>query len=105
MIKLPKTCGLTVRDMQILYHSQPNIETELMAKLAEDLAREMDTEIINSLRASQCEKDGWCKIVIKKQLIPRDWLEPNMKHRWIDLGSKWYFENKDDAAWFALRWS
>jgi hypothetical protein len=105
MINLPKTHGLTVRDMQILYHSQPDIEAELMAKLAEELTREMDREIVNSLIASRCEMDGWHKIVIKKQTIPREWLEASMKHQWTDLGSVWYFENKNDAAWFALRWS
>lgn len=84
---------------------EDDIRDKINVDLVNALTKELDKGFMDRMRLDAVKAAGWHKISIRKQLIPRDWLKENIKRGWEDHGSDWYFEDKHDAAWFALRWS
>lgn len=50
---------------------------------------------------------GWTEVYIgaKWRNITDEWCRQNLKGQYSCMGTYWLFENKEDAAWFMLRWS
>lgn len=83
-----------------------NIEGELVEQLSNEIAKEIDAEILMSLLLS-C---GWHRIKLdrfedNRQAVDiSNWCLDNVKGKWQHSGSTFIFEQQKDATWFALNW-
>jgi len=77
---------------------------------SEEMAKELQEEIDWGLTSASLISYGWTKVITMLPRYPNptqasDWAAKNcsglFKYRYND----WFFENKEDAAWFMLRWS
>lgn len=53
--------------------------------------------------ASTLKQWGWT-LVKGITLVPTPWLKENIKGKFTCFNGYWYFELKEDAEWFSLRW-
>ena len=90
-----------------------NIQDELMGQWAEQIAQDIDKEIIESMLIEGVLEDGWTK-------APVTWAQDFLKSMWSAetaewchknatgdyklLNGHWYFENAVDATAFVLYW-
>jgi len=80
-----------------------NIEHDIMNKLADDMAKEMDYDIIIDCL-------GWTRV----ELTPFDsryhavdiaeWCNDNCTGKFKHVGVRFAFEKSCDAEWFILKW-
>jgi hypothetical protein len=83
-----------------------NIEEELAEHLSNEIAKEIDAEILMNLLLS-C---GWYRIKLDRFKDNRqavdisNWCLDNVKGKWQHSGSTFIFEQQKDATWFALNW-
>jgi hypothetical protein len=80
-----------------------NIQNEYLDKLADDMAKEMDYDIIVDCL-------GWTRV----ELLPfinrynavdiADWCTDNCTGKFKNFGVRFAFEKSKDAEWFILRW-
>jgi hypothetical protein len=93
-----------------------NIEEEISASLAEQIAKEIDNEILDTIMISLLTKEGWTATNIGPEqslLSPKhvwytdtaEWLHLNATGDYKLLRGKWLFERQEDAVMFVLRWS
>ncbi len=48
---------------------------------------------------------GWSVVDVERWLeVTDDWLTTTIKGDYTCFGRQWYFELKEDAEWFMLRW-
>jgi len=84
-----------------------NIEDDIADKLGNDLAREVDREILWGMLQGL----GWTRVMIPKFIDNHHaidityWLEANCKKAYERSGRDFLFEDVKDANWFKLRWS
>ena len=84
-----------------------NIEDDIADKLGNDLAREVDREILWGMLQGL----GWTRVMIPKFIDNHHaidityWLEENCKKAYERSGRDFLFEDTKDANWFKLRWS
>ena len=49
--------------------------------------------------------DNWTMIVVRNwNEVDTNWCLDNIEGQYVCMGNYWYFENKEDALVFALRW-
>ena len=83
-----------------------NIEDDIADKLGNDLAREVDREILWGMLQGL----GWTRVMIPKFIDNHHaidityWLEENCKKAYERSGRDFLFEDVKDANWFKLRW-
>jgi len=83
-----------------------NIEDDIADKLGNDLAREVDREILWGMLQGL----GWTRVMIPKFIDNHHaidityWLEENCKKAYERSGRDFLFEDTKDANWFKLRW-
>ena len=82
-----------------------NLEEELTAALADEIAKEIDFEIVSSFLVDA----GWTKVVLKPMTGETSkeidlWLVHNCKDQHQTCGLVWLFKDERDATWFKLRW-
>lgn len=80
-----------------------NVEHQLMNKVAEDMAKDIDYQILTDVLK-------WTKV----ELLPFesnydavdivDWCHDNCQGKFINFGFKFAFAKAEDAEWFILRW-
>ena len=80
---------------------------EFEEELAKQIQEEIDREIIEALRKVSL---GWTSVPFHSHLIPHEeeinvWLKENIKGDHSYLRHHIYFEDKNDAMLFQLRWS
>jgi len=83
-----------------------SIEDEIADNLGNEMAREIDREILWGM----LEGIGWCRVMLPR-LIDNNhaidithWLEDNCKNSFERNGRDFMFESLQDANWFRLRW-
>jgi len=83
-----------------------SFEDEIADNLGNEMAREIDREILWSM----LEGIGWCRVMLPR-LIDNNyavdithWLEDNCKNSFERNGRDFMFESLQDANWFQLRW-
>jgi hypothetical protein len=84
-----------------------NIQDEIMNTAAENLAKDIDFEVL----VGMLESIGWHRVILPN--LWRDngavnilnWCETNINHPFEHRGFSFVFENKGDAVNFALRWA
>ena len=83
-----------------------NLEEELLTKAGNDMAREIDREILWGL----FEGIGWTRFKISRLTDNNHavdisyWLDENCKGKFERNGSEFLFEDSKDAVLFMLRW-
>jgi hypothetical protein len=76
--------------------------------LGDELQKEIDNEVMNSILGPTLRERGWYPIVLKDTYwadIPKEWIAGNIQYKYSCFGSYWYFENQADATAFALKWT
>ena len=80
-----------------------NLEHEMLEKLASDMAKEMDYDILVDLF-------DWTRVELPpftsryNAVDIADWCTDNCQGKFMNFGVKFAFEKKQDAEWFVLRW-
>lgn len=83
-----------------------NVIDEAVKRAAKEMADEMDFDVLATL----FKESGWTEIEFNPHVEDllgyeiHTWMKNNLKGHYQSRGKRWLFENKEDAAWFALRW-
>lgn len=84
------------------------MEDNLCAKMSQQLAEEIDWELISDMLVSV----GWTKITLpefwdgrRPTLDMNNWMHNECRHHWKHRGETWVFESQEEAALFRLTWS
>jgi len=83
-----------------------DLEEELAAAMADEIAAQMDWEVVADLLVSI----GWTKVIRSPWFNNEDvadiedWIETNRTGNVSSLGDTWLFEKEQDAIMFSLRW-
>lgn len=91
-------------EFTITYEDLENDNTLIESELAKALQEEIDREVVNSIKAMQYKDWGWFKVETGHIDIDENWMPENIKHRWGMVERSFYFESKDEAVMFTLRW-
>lgn len=94
-------------DFQLWYQSNEifsDIRASLETMTAEDL-KAFEKIIDDNVRKSDLRNKGYISVTTKKDtVIPKVWLDTNIKGPYDSVGDVWFFLDKKDAAWFLLTW-
>jgi hypothetical protein len=80
------------------------LEKIILDKLAEDVAKEIDYDMLVNLL-------NWTQVVLPPfdnryhAVDIADWCTDNCTGKFMNFGVKFAFEKSKDAEWFILRWS
>ena len=80
-----------------------NLEHEMLDKLANDMAKEIDYDMLVDLL-------NWTKVELPPfdsryhAVDIADWCTDNCTGKFMNFGVKFAFEKSKDAEWFILRW-
>ena len=83
-----------------------NIQEEILNKAGEEMAREIDREVLWSMLVGI----GWTRVIVPAETAMvkatqiKDWLEINCANPYEKHRSDFIFEDKKDAVNFILRW-
>lgn len=78
---------------------------ELIKMLAEELAKEIDKEVLIKMRMARYEAQGWHQIFVKSyEYITDEWCQKYLAKQYACYGHYWYFESEKDAHFFLLKW-
>lgn len=71
-----------------------------------DVLDDLELALKREISGTSYVLQGWTEVIIGRnwRTIPDDWCKQNIKGKYQCLGTVWYFKNKEDAAWFILRW-
>lgn len=80
-----------------------NVEDSLANTVAKEIVDSVDLQVLMSF----LRNDGWTQAVLSlgQAQLADQWCKENITGRYIHGAGVFAFENKDDAAWFKLRWS
>ena len=82
------------------------LEEEIANKMGNQIAREIDREILWGM----LQGIGWCRVMLPRFVDNHHaidigyWLEENCKKAFERNGRDFLFEDSKDANWFKLRW-
>jgi hypothetical protein len=82
------------------------LEEELIEKAGNDMAREIDREVLWGM----LEGIGWTRVMLPRYIDNTHaidityWLEETIKNPFERNGRDFIFEDSKDANWFVLRW-
>jgi len=87
-----------------------NVEDEIKNSLANEIAKQIDTDIIWSLKVMSCLGKGWHLVNVdrfkdeEEKLDVTAWIKKNVKGKYHQNGRHFIFEERKDSNWFILRW-
>jgi hypothetical protein len=95
------------------------IEGEMASSLAEQIAKEIDKEILDTIMIDALKSKGWTTTVMNPAYEPpltrlsngewysetAEWIHLNATGDYKLLRGQWLFEKKEDAVMFTLKWS
>lgn len=80
-----------------------NLENELLDNLADDMAKEIDYDmLVNLLNWTRVELPPFTSRYDAVDIA--DWCTDNCTGKFMNFGVKFAFEKSKDAEWFILRW-
>lgn len=90
-----------------------SVEDEIMRTMAEEIAREIDKEIVDTIMIDVLTKEGWIVTDCSKESVigsdwyadTAEWIHINATGDYKLLRGKWVFERREDAVLFTLKWS
>ncbi len=81
-------------DWKFTLKNMPEAHVALLRQMVNDAAEEQ-----------QLLSSGYIRICPKKEtIISAEWCEKNIKHDYKVINYKWFFIDRQDAAWFLLHW-
>ena len=94
-----------MKKKRLLTDRSGDLQDEIMAKKAKELADEMDAQILRQMLIDL----GWQQVVLSAMSWEESyaidlWVEDNIKGRMWSRGLVWLFEDDRDAMWFKLKW-
>lgn len=101
--------GITLRNQ--MNFSNMKLEEEIVNKMSNQMAREIDAEILWGIRVTMLEEQGWQLVNLAKFIDNHHavdityWVEENTKGTYYRNGRHFIFEDPKDATMFILRWS
>lgn len=81
---------------------------ELEHAIGDELRREIDNEIMNTVVGQHLVGQGWHQVMVEDpRQIGDDWIAEHMSGgcRYTCFGHYWYFERAEDAVLFRLSWA
>lgn len=91
------------------------IDGKMMQILAEEIAKEIDQEIINGIARETLMKQGWVKasFTTDRFVFPFEyrldevsaWIHTNATGEYKIFGKEFWFQRKKDLTAFILKWS
>lgn len=87
-------------------HNFYDLLEELQQTLQQSINDEINQEITNTVIIQYYKDKGWNLVFIKNKVsADDDWCLENLKGNYKILGHYCYFEDKNDAVLFALRYA
>lgn len=82
-------------------------ESQIIKTLGIDILEEAELDIKRSVTGPLLVEQGWTEVYIGSnwRKVTNEWCEKNLTGQYHCMGVAWFFENKEDAAWFMVRWS
>ena len=95
------------------------LEQDILDNMAKEMAREIDKELLDDIMISVLKDQGWTATTMNPAFEPpitrvsetewysetAEWIHLNVTGDYKLLKGQWYFERRDDAVMFTLRWS
>lgn len=93
------------------------LEEDITQSLADEIAREIDKEILDTLMIDILVDEGWTATKLNpafgKSIVPHvdwyietaEWVHLNAQGDYKLLRGQWLFKDPKDATMFILRWS
>lgn len=93
-----------------------NLENEIAGTLAEEISKEIDKELLDTIMFDLLIKEGWTetRVIPATGVSPKlfdwytdtaEWIHLNATGDYKLLKGQWLFEKSEDATLFILRWS
>lgn len=93
-----------------------NLEDEIASTLAEEISKEIDKELLDTIMFDLLIKEGWTetRVIPSTGVSPKlfdwytdtaEWIHLNATGDYKLLKGQWLFEKSEDATLFILRWS
>ena len=92
------------------------LEDEIASTLSEQIAKQIDKELLDDIMLNLLTKDGWTRARINPAFTDivsnndwytttAEWIHLNIRGDYKLLKGEWIFEDAKDATLFILRWS
>jgi hypothetical protein len=95
------------------------LEEKFAKQLSDEIAREIDKEILDTLMIDVLTSEGWTVTTMNPAFEPpltrvsngewysetAEWIHLNARGDYKLLKGQWVFKDPKDAMWFTLRWS
>jgi len=96
----------------LTFENSLDIEKDVMDAASKEITKEIDQEIMRDLLKAQ----GWTEVIVKSAGTVADqlnqswvdlemWCDQNCKGKYTGWGTSWIFEKREDATFFALKWT
>jgi hypothetical protein len=95
------------------------LEQDMLDRMGKDIAREIDKELLDTIMIDVLKSEGWTATTMNPAFEPpitrigeaewysetAEWIHLNAAGDYKLLKGQWYFERREDAVMFTLRWS
>jgi hypothetical protein len=96
-----------------------SLEDEMIDRASKEMAREIDSEIINNIMIEMLIKDGWTPTKVNPAFTDMgmlsgrfedwysqtaEWVHKNAQGDYKLIKGQWFFKDPRDATMFILRW-
>ena len=96
------------------------VEEDMLDRMAEDMAREIDKELLDDLMTTILVDDGWTRTKVDPAFTDvgllsgryeewytktAEWIHKNARGDYKLLKGQWLFKDPKDATMFILRWA
>ncbi len=99
--------------------SEGKLIDEMLDMAAKDIARQMDSELLDTIMIDILKDEGWIVATMNPAYEPpltrlsngewysetAEWIHLNATGDYKLLRGQWLFEKKEDAVMFTLKWS
>ena len=100
--------------------STSKLEQDMLDRVAEEMAREIDKELLDDIKIAVLTNEGWIKTTVNPAFTDlgmlsgryeqwysqtAEWIHKNAHDDYKLLKGQWLFKDPKDATMFILRWS
>lgn len=99
--------------------SESKLIDEMLDMAAKDIAKQIDSELLDTIMIDVLKDDGWTATTMNPAYEPpltrlsngewysetAEWIHLNATGDYKLLRGQWFFEKKEDAVMFTLKWS
>jgi hypothetical protein len=98
--------------------SENELIDEMLNEAGKDIARQIDKELLDTIMIDVLKSEGWTATTMNPAFSPpltqfggewysetAEWIHVNATGNYKLLIGQWFFEKKEDAVMFTLKWS